>query len=247
MNKKWSRTPKHIMRRACIKYIIKKWKPSSFIEFGAGTGDVTSIFLDKGYSGVCYDLGKENRNILRDNLSVYSGQVDVVDEVESQGQNKYDYLFAFEVLEHIGDDAQVLSEWTKYLKKGGKVLISVPAHMSKYSKDDEFVGHVRRYEKDELSHLLEKAGYKDIEILNHGFPLGNFTRLIAGILHKLKGGDNDLTPEERSIKSGVERVGLANKVSFLFNDVSMAPFLLLQKLFYRKDLGDGFVAYATKL
>ena len=136
MKKKWSRTPKHIMRRSCIEHVIKAWRPSNFIEFGAGTGDITSIFLENGYLGTCYDLGEENREILRDNLSSYGKQLDVVDETESLTEKSYDYLFAFEVLEHINNDAQALTEWTKYLKKGGKVLISVPAHMRKYSKDD---------------------------------------------------------------------------------------------------------------
>ncbi|MCK5524808.1 MAG: class I SAM-dependent methyltransferase [Thiomargarita sp.] len=247
MPKKWSSTPKHIMRKKCIEYAIKKWEPASFIEFGAGTGDVTTLFLEKGYYGKCYDLGVENRQILRNNLVKYSHQVEVVEDLESIKGLQFDYLFAFEVLEHIKNDAEALKEWSTSLKSGGKILISVPAHMSKYNKDDEFVGHVRRYEKAEITQLLERTGYKDITVLNHGFPLGNITRMMSNIIQGSKKTHQNGSLEERSIKSGVERNPITNKLAFLFNEITLMPFIFLQKFFLQKDWGDGYVVYAEKI
>jgi ubiquinone/menaquinone biosynthesis C-methylase UbiE len=247
MHKKWSSTPKHIMRRKCIEYVVKKWIPASFIEFGAGTGDVTSLFLEKGYYGKCYDLGEENRQILRSNLTKYRHQMEVVDDLESIKGLQFDYLFAFEVLEHIKNDAEALKEWSSALKSGGKILISVPAHMSKYSKDDEFVGHVRRYEKVEIFQLLEKTGYKDITVLNYGFPLGNISRMMSKMIYGSEKNCQSLSLEERSIKSGVERTSVTNKFAFLFNEMTLMPFVFSQNLFLQKDWGDGYVVYAQKI
>jgi SAM-dependent methyltransferase len=245
--KKWNRTPKHIMRMCCVKHVIKGWTPSDFIEFGAGTGDMTAMFLDRGYNGICYDIGEENRAALRKNLKEYDKRLTVVDDLKEIGEKKADYLFSFEVLEHIENDLEVLKEWTSYLKPKGKALISVPAHKKKYAKDDEAVGHLRRYEKKELCSLLEGAGYKNIKILNCGFPLGNISRIVSTIFYKSADvDDKGLSPKEKSIKSGVERYDKTNRLSFLFNPFFLFPFILLQSLFYNLDLGDNYIAYAEK-
>jgi 2-polyprenyl-3-methyl-5-hydroxy-6-metoxy-1,4-benzoquinol methylase len=108
---------------------------------------MTSKFLELGFDGACYDLGEESRNRLKDNLAAYGQRMRVVDDVASLAPASFDYLFAFEVLEHIADDLSALREWTGFLKPGGRLLVSVPAHARKYGKADEIVGHVRRYER----------------------------------------------------------------------------------------------------
>lgn len=247
MEKKWSRTPKHILRTECIKFATTEWPTGSFVEFGAGTGDITRYFLEAGFHGKCYDLGDENRNILRRNLARYKEQVEVVDDPALLVDETFDYLFAFEVLEHIKNDQDVLAEWTKKLKRNGMLLISVPAHQRKFSEEDDWVGHVRRYEKSELFDLLLQSGYQDIKIFNYGFPLGNITRLVSRALHRHKKAERSSdTPEERSIKSGVERISEANGLSFLSNVLLLKPFIGVQSLFFNRDWGDGYVVTATK-
>jgi len=46
---------------------------------------------------------------------------------------RYDYIMAFEVLEHIEDDLSSIKEWGSILHEGGKLLISVPAHQGKWA------------------------------------------------------------------------------------------------------------------
>jgi SAM-dependent methyltransferase len=246
MHNKWHQTPSHILRKGCIEYVIRDWTPSPFIEFGAGTGDITKSFLQKGFFGICYDLGEENRNVLRRNLAQYQGKVEVIDDIESLKGRSFDYLFAFEVLEHIQNDDEVLSLWSPYLKARGKILISVPAHAKKYSKEDERVGHLRRYEKEGLYALLERAGYSNIHILNYGFPIGNMTRIVSKFLGGTDHSWDRLSSEERSIKSGIERLEIINRLSFFFNNVTLFPFILTQKIFFKKDWGEGYVAFAEK-
>lgn len=245
--KKWKKTPKHIMRESCVKYIIKNWTPSEFIEMGSGTGAMTRIFLERNYQGVCYDLGEENRNIIKENLSEFKNVLQVIDSFdEIPEQKQFAYLFAFEVLEHIENDLGALKKWSQFHQAGGKLLISVPAHMQKYSEEDEAVGHIRRYEKTELIKLLENSGYHHIQVLNYGFPLTNLTRIVSIQIQKKLAKDKSLSPEEKSIKSGVERVNIVNRIAFLFNAITLFPFLLLQPLFFNQDWGDGYVVCAEK-
>ena len=240
----WSKTPMHILRYKCLEKFICNLQPGNFIEFGAGTGDFTKMFLEKGFKGKCYDISKQTRIILENNLEKFDG-VEVIDEVETLEQSSFDYLLAFEVLEHIEQDADALVMWAQFLKPSGTLLISVPAHMRKYSKNDISVGHIRRYEKIDLYNLLASSGFTDIVIVNYGFPLCRITAYVRNLLNLFNKCD-ELTFEERSIKSGVERHAVINKFSFLSNEFFLWPFIKLQKFFYNFDLGDGLVALATK-
>jgi SAM-dependent methyltransferase len=245
--KNWCRTPKHILRMHCLLDMLKDIEPVNFLEMGSGTGDFTKIFLDKGLSGTCYDPGDENRKILGRNLFSYANSVQIVDSLAEIEHKKYGSLLAFEVLEHIENDMEALRQWSKYLTEGGLLLLSVPAHMKKYSNEDRRVGHLRRYEKAALYDLVSNAGFGNIKISNYGYPLGNITRLMSMLFAgRYYEKDKSMSMKERSIKSGAERVGLLNRISFLFNEFTMAPFLLVQRFFYDSDLGDGYVLSATK-
>lgn len=246
MGIKWRQTPRHILRKSCIEYVMRGWTPSPFIEFGAGTGDITKSFLKKGFYGVCYDLGEENRDVLRRNLAEYEGKVEVIDDMESLKGRSFDCLLAFEVLEHIRKDDEALKHWSSYLKARGRILVSVPAHAMKYSKEDERVGHRRRYEKMELHALLKRTGYSNIHILNYGFPVGNITRIVSTFLGGAGPSCDRFSFEERSIKSGIERSEIVNRLSFLFNGITLYPFILTQRLFFERDWGEGYVAFAEK-
>lgn len=248
----WKRTPKHILRLDCLRYATKSFLPGRFVEMGAGTGDFTEEFVRAGFTGICFDIGEESKQILSNRFKHTNGAVQVVDSINEirNRSERFDYLFAFEVLEHITDDHGALQEWAELIKPGGKVLITVPAHIRKFGPDDEFVGHVRRYEKAELEALLAASGFSNIMVFNYGFPLGNIGRQIATYLLKnhtqKKPGIVELSSVERSIESGVKRLPITSTLSFFFNRLTLLPFIFLHRLFFNFDIGDGYVASATK-
>jgi SAM-dependent methyltransferase len=67
---------------------------------------------------------------------------------------KFELVCAFDVVEHTEDDQRVFCEVSRVLKQGGYFIFSVPVHAGLWTKFDEFVGHVRRYEPAELPALL---------------------------------------------------------------------------------------------
>lgn len=240
----WTPTPKHILRQACIAGATSAWKPARFIEMGAGVGSLTVDFLERGYSGICYDLGERSRALLKARLARFGDQAQVADSLKQIAPASFDYLFAFEVLEHIADDAGALRQWTQFLKPGGACIVSVPAHQAKFSAADSAVGHLRRYEKAQLMHLFGSCGYGDIQLRNYGFPLGNMTRVLAGLLSPAAAAE---PAAELSIRSGVERPPLTRALSWLFNRGFLRPFIWLQGAFYQRDWGDGYVLTARKM
>jgi SAM-dependent methyltransferase len=222
------------------------WLPGSFVEMGAGTGYMARTFLERGFHGACHDLGDDSRQLIRANLAPYGQRISVVDTLEEIPAAGFDYLFAFEVLEHIEDDRGAFGAWSEKLRLGGRVLLSVPAHQRKFGKSDEIVGHVRRYEREELERLLLGAGYTDIRIFNYGFPLTEATRRFSNFLVRGDRSYDDLSSEEKSIRSAQTRPAIVTRWIELFGEGAVTPFREVQRWFYDRDWGDGLVASAIK-
>lgn len=238
--------PKLILRESCIHDASKTWPTGRFVEMGAGTGHMTGLFLERGFTGACHDLGEDSRRMMRENLAFAGERMIVADNLSELQEAGFDYLFAFEVLEHIDADLEVLRDWMRYLKSGGRILVSVPAHARKFGRSDVLVGHVRRYEKEALRSLLEDAGVADIEIINYGYPITELTRRLSNRLVRDDCSYEGLTPEQRSIRSAQARPRVINRVLSLISDKLISPFCIVQRWFYRYDLGDGYVACGVK-
>ena len=72
----------------------------------------------------------------------------------------FDAVLASDVLEHIQDDRQAVSEIARVLRPGGAAIISVPAHQWLFSRHDVALHHFRRYSKAGLRELLENGGLR---------------------------------------------------------------------------------------
>lgn len=238
--------PKLILRESCVHDISKSWPPGRFVEMGAGTGHMTRIFLDRGFSGACHDLGDDSRQMMRESLAYAGERMIVVDELNTLPESSFDYLLAFEVLEHIEHDADVLRQWVRHLRPGGRILVSVPAHQRKYGRSDQLVGHVRRYEKAALHALLASAGFEDIRIVNYGFPITELTRRLSNRIVRDDHSYEGLSPEQRSIRSAQAKPKAINRVLGMVSGNLFLPFRTVQRWFYRLDLGDGYVACGVK-
>ena len=105
-------------------------------------------------------------------------------------KEKYDFVFASHVLEHVEDPLQNLIKMKTWLKENGKAIIIVPNAQSLHrrlavlmnlqptldtlSERDHKVGHLRVFDKQTLEGLLKNNGW-NIEILRGFFlkPLAN--------------------------------------------------------------------------
>jgi SAM-dependent methyltransferase len=67
---------------------------------------------------------------------------------------------AFDLIEHVVATGELLAEVARVLAPGGLVLATVPAYQWLWSPHDERVGHVRRYERDDVSSLISAAGLR---------------------------------------------------------------------------------------
>ncbi len=68
----------------------------------------------------------------------------------------FDLVCALDIVEHVDDDQSAFRELTRVAKAGSAVLLSVPLHPARWTPFDDFVGHRRRYEPDELRSRLRE-------------------------------------------------------------------------------------------
>ena len=68
----------------------------------------------------------------------------------------FDLVCAFDIVEHVEDDHAVFAELSRVARKGASVVLSVPLHQVRWTAFDALVGHVRRYEPDQLLALLQE-------------------------------------------------------------------------------------------
>jgi SAM-dependent methyltransferase len=71
----------------------------------------------------------------------------------------FDLVCAFDIVEHIVDDRQTFRELGRVAKDDATVIFSVPLHLARWSAFDALVGHVRRYNPDDLLAILGEHSF----------------------------------------------------------------------------------------
>jgi len=85
----------------------------------------------------------------------------------------FDLVCALDVIEHVDDDRRVFGEISRVLKPGGVLICSVPLHARCWTRFDDWVGHVRRYEPSDLLALLSGHGFRVDKSAAYGMQPSN--------------------------------------------------------------------------
>lgn len=152
-----------IARNRLLQSLARRYLPANarYLELGCGTGFVLSM-LERTFPGWSV-VGTE---AMPQGLPYASGRVSEkvtlqqVDAKHIPYREEFDVVGAFDVIEHIDDDATVVDQVFAALKPGGYFMLSVPQHMFLWSRYDELGGHYRRYAANEIESLLTKAGFE---------------------------------------------------------------------------------------
>jgi len=135
------------------------------LEIGCGTGNVLRVLEQTYGSGnvVGMDLYSGGLRYARQRTQCAVVQADMY---WSPFSIDFDLVGMFDVVEHLADDAAALRQASVLLRPEGKLLLTVPAHMSLWSYADHFAGHHRRYSRGELAKKLDAAGF-EVEYLTY--------------------------------------------------------------------------------
>ena len=235
----------------------------------AGARTVLEVGCGQGAVGARLAEGRDYLGVEPDGTSFATAQARIgagrvrngmVDDVVEPGRT-FDLVCAFEVLEHLEDDADALAGWTARVAPGGWLMLSTPAFQDRYGPFDRVVGHYRRYELDGMRRLLEGAGLVDVEVVAYGAGLGEALeaarnvvgrkRLKAGALSAAghsgiaTGTTTAPTAEEMAaLTAGSGRLMQPPAALALATQAATAPFRLVQRRFPAR--GTGLVARGRK-
>ena len=251
----WVPSPTFILRRSVILEHLKAFPPGTVLEIGCGPGGILYELAKQGYYGIGVEVSERSRSIAAHLLKKLP-TIKVQGKVPKGQKEEFDFLFSFEVLEHIENDTAALQEWVEYLKPGGTVIISVPAQQSKWNITDLHAGHYRRYDRPDVVNLVHSAHLELIDLHTCGWP---FTWLFERLrlwakLRQIKKTARTLDPvqigdPELSKKSGVDR-RLETWLYPLYGSLPGRLFFMFaskfQRFFYKTDLGISFIVIAKK-
>lgn len=149
-------------RRILLAGMLRKAFPDgarglTALDVGAAGGGNTRVLQSAGMCPVAVEYGPDGAEI-----SAGRGLTSVRGDARKLPfrSASADLLVAFDVIEHVDDDAAALRDFRRVLKPGGALIVAVPADMQLWSAHDEAVGHFRRYERDALANAISAAGFE---------------------------------------------------------------------------------------
>ncbi len=174
MSHEWGTAPdfvgsRHEFRERLLFDLLASADPGPrVLNVGAGQGSFTRLLEEQGFDVVSSDLSPSAVEVL---ASRVRGDVVLADMTRLPfADDSFDAVVAGEVLEHIENDRDALSEARRVLRLGGALLLSVPAHPEWFGASDRWAGHVRRYTSDDLTRVIENAGLELERVIPWGFP-----------------------------------------------------------------------------
>jgi 2-polyprenyl-3-methyl-5-hydroxy-6-metoxy-1,4-benzoquinol methylase len=148
---------------------IKPHCSGEILEIGSGIGNISQFFIQDGAQISLSDIENSYFPRLKEKFGESKNlkgmyRLDFSDKNLEKNHpemiGRFDTIFALNVVEHILDHEQALKNAVKMLRKGGKVVILVPAFQILYNGFDKQLDHYRRYTQKSLRTLLETSGFK---------------------------------------------------------------------------------------
>lgn len=165
---------------------VRKLYPENSVmkifDAGMGFGQYT-YFLAKRFPGsdiLAADVKEEQVSDCRNFFSKCGYdkvKFEIADLTKIEYRDKFDFILCVDVMEHIYEDELVFGNFSKALKKGGKLLVNTPSNLGgsdAHSEDDEsFIEEHARigYSKEEITEKIEKAG---LEVTDFGYAYGKY-------------------------------------------------------------------------
>jgi SAM-dependent methyltransferase len=144
------------------------------LDLGCGAGRFVAALRGAGVAAIGTEIAETA--IERARRNVPGGDFRLVDPDGSLplGHGEVDLVWCSEVLEHVPDTVALLTEARRVLRRGGRLLVTVPDHgrlrrtliaLLRYERHYDPLGqHVRFYTRRSLARALHATGFADVRI-----------------------------------------------------------------------------------
>lgn len=147
-------------RNRLIVWALERHFPRArrLLEVGSGSGVVLAAIRERFPSLELVGVDRSS-NAIRHAAARVDARFLQLDAGELAFDEEFDVGCAFDVLEHVDDDATALARLAAAIRPGGGLLVTVPQYEWLWSKADDYGGHRRRYTKRELEAKIGYAGF----------------------------------------------------------------------------------------
>lgn len=230
------------LRFDAIRRAVGRVRPRAVVELGCGEGAMATWLASRaGYVGVERDDAA--RAVAAARLLGFP-DARLVSSLADVPRRSADLACAFEVLEHIEDDAAALAQMVETLRPGGSVLLSVPADPARFGPSDTLVGHLRRYSRGGLVQLLERAELVVESFESYGAGAGHvLDRVQDAVAQRHLRASSTARPTVDTAGSGRYRQP-ASRLDATVRAGLAAPLRVAQMPFRSGDVGVGYVVLA---
>lgn len=228
--------------------MIRPTGGKTFLEVGCGPGVLSLRLCKKGWQGLGIDFSAQAIEQAKTNLGEYiqDGRFrliasDIFDL--DLGGEKFDVGLSMMVMEHVEDDIGFLRKISEFIKPGGHVIVAVPGRRDRWGIEDETVGHLRRYDRDDLKQTLLSVGLSNVTVWSVAVPAANLLFHVGNFIVRNSSEMNKLnqSAREQTETSGIRDIPWKTAFPSLFklilNRATLYPLFVLQRLFYRSNLG----------
>lgn len=153
----------HVGRRHLVRGMIARFAPPNtadgrYLDLGCGTGILLEEFGATFKHVFAMDYSNTALSLARTRVRKPMAQADA--RHLPYPDNTFDLITCLDIIEHIREDVDALSEAFRVCKPGGHLMLSVPALDFLWSEHDEAVYHLRRYSLPSLKAKARHVGFE---------------------------------------------------------------------------------------
>ena len=201
----------HLMHIATYEYSKKLVKDKKVLDYGCGSGYGSHMLSLTAGSVTGVDISKEAVDFANNEYNDPNLNFKTIAEL---GNEKFDVITSFQVIEHVPDDKKYTSALKQLLNPGGILIISTPDkkyRLFNYIQQPWNIFHLKEYTPESLEKLLKKY-FKQVEILK----IGSDSDLILEEIKRTKKQRIAVLPSTLSIYPYSLRVFLLNVQKRIF-------------------------------